>query len=590
MPNWKYPCLKCFKPVKNNQKGLECNTCIKWVHFKCTNLTDTQYNYLEENNEIPYYCYVCNPEWVCIIPENPTTPSPFPLPNIDTSLKSSFDPISFASQNNLTSILPENNPNSTFDSLSAHSSDFEYIDDSDSESRGLNFKSLPVQHTSNYKKKVPASKFKFARTINYKFPCLVCLSPCKENIHDSICCTLCDEWVHRKCTDLTPNQFKTYCSPDHAGDPYYCVNCLYGNCSKQNFDSQICLNASEIESFDLNDIDNLCPNSVFKDKEDTVQLSEYLTMEELNVEIQKTPDDILLIHINAVSLCKNIEAITDSLAELKKQPSILFISETKVQDAKLKTQKPQIQIEGYTFVLHNSPTDAGGTAIYVSDGLKYNPTEIKFNYPNCEACFIEIVSDTPGQNPIFGALYRHPGHNARSFCVYLGEFLENFAQRGTKITILGDINIDLNKSNVIAHEYMNTLTALGFSTLINQPTRIFHYEGSNIVSCSTLDHLITNSSSNFTKAGILIADVSDHLPIFGLMTLSKPCSNCLKNTYRRFFCESKKDKFLNCLSDRLRNIDLNLDPNLLMDKIFLLTKDAINVTFPLKKFLEKNHS
>ena len=72
------------------------------------------------------------------------------------------------------------------------------------------------------------------------------------------------------------------------------------------------------------------------------------------------------------SLCKNIEAITDRLAELKKQPSILFISETKVQDSKLETQEPQIQIEGYTFELHNSPTDAGGTAIYISADLEYN--------------------------------------------------------------------------------------------------------------------------------------------------------------------------------------------------------------------------
>ena len=95
MPNWKYPCRKCFKPVKSNQKGLECNNCIKWVHFKCTNLTDTQYNFLEENNEVPYYCFICNPEWVCIIPDNldlnPTIPSPSLPTNTDISLKSPLD-------------------------------------------------------------------------------------------------------------------------------------------------------------------------------------------------------------------------------------------------------------------------------------------------------------------------------------------------------------------------------------------------------------------------------------------------------------------------------------------------------------------
>ena len=206
------------------------------------------------------------------------------------------------------------------------------------------------------------------------------------------------------------------------------------------------------------------------------------------------------------------------IAGLEKHPSIIFISETKVQDKKEDFQKDSIQIEGYQLILENSPTNAGGTAIYASSDLKSNERpDIKFDFPNCEACFIDIECDIPGPNPVFGALYRHPGHNARPFCSHLRKCLEIFAERGVKLTILGDINIDLNKTNVVTTDYINTLSSLGFSLLINQPTRIFHNEGSNSVSCSTIDHLITNSSLDFTKTGILVADVSDHLPIFGLM-------------------------------------------------------------------------
>ena len=39
----------------------------------------------------------------------------------------------------------------------------------------------------------------------------------------------------------------------------------------------------------------MCPNSVFRDKED-VPTTEYYTTDELNVEIQKTPDNLRLIH------------------------------------------------------------------------------------------------------------------------------------------------------------------------------------------------------------------------------------------------------------------------------------------------------
>ena len=102
------------------------------------------------------------------------------------------------------------------------------------------------------------------------------------------------------------------------------------------------------------------------------------------------------------------------ISELSKLPSIIFISETRVKDEKEKFQKTQIKIPGYTLVLDNSKTNAGGTAVYVSNGLQYNERkDIIFNYPNVESCFIEIICKAPGQNPIFGAMYRHPGFYAR---------------------------------------------------------------------------------------------------------------------------------------------------------------------------------
>ena len=95
--------------------------------------------------------------------------------------------------------------------------------------------------------------------------------------------------------------------------------------------------------------------------------TEYFTTEELNIEIKNTPDEIRLIHINAVSLIKNVGNITTMIAKLSKLPSILFISETRVADEKEDLHKSQIKIPGYKFVLDNSQTSAGGTAIFVSD-------------------------------------------------------------------------------------------------------------------------------------------------------------------------------------------------------------------------------
>ena len=106
---------------------------------------------------------------------------------------------------------------------------------------------------------------------------------------------------------------------------FYCDNCLYG--SVLNTENQTCLNASEIGLLDTNDIYNLCPNSIFSDMDDIIT-TEYFTTDELNVEIRKSPDNICLIHINAVSLCKHVNSIKNMISCTSKQPSIIFISET----------------------------------------------------------------------------------------------------------------------------------------------------------------------------------------------------------------------------------------------------------------------
>ena len=569
MPNIKHPCIECKKSVKSNQKALGCDSCFKWVHLKCTNLTYARYTYLETNAETSFYCKICKPR--------PTY----------------ADAISYSSNNHSNSSLNVSSVQSTdLDCSSTHSSDFELVTDgSDSESRGLDFDSLPINHNAMHNQKIRKSSFIEQKLLSfptrtYKYPCVVCHSACKKNCQNTICCSVCDEWTHQKCSNLSLNEFRKYCLPENSHLPFYCEICLNG--SNVNRDNQICLNSSEINLLDTNDIFNLSPNSIFKDDDD-IATTEYFTTSELNVEIQRNPNNLCLIHINAISLCKQITAINNLIDGLEQQPPLIFISETKIHEDKEEFQKDQIQIEGYQLVLHNSPTNAGGTAIYASNDLKTNERpDIKFNFPNCEACFVDIECNAPGPNPVFGALYRHPGHYGRPFCSYLGEFLELFTERGVKLTILGDINIDLNKTNPVTTDYLNTLSSLGFSLLINQPTRIFHNEGTNTISSSTIDHLITNSSSNFNKTGILVADVSDHLPIFGLMSLSKPCKNPYKNTYRRFFHESKKDKFLESLKSNLDKEDFSQDdPNSYMDKLLLCIKDAINATFPLKRVSRK---
>ena len=172
----------------------------------------------------------------------------------------------------------------------------------------------------------------------------------------------------------------------------------------------------------------------------------------------------------------------------------------------------------------NSRYSAGGVAIYVSEDLIFHErSDIQFNAPDCESIFVEIECDGSQNNPVFGAMYKHGFSDTTLFNAYLGEFLEEFTDKGIRLTVLGDFNINLLDAHDSAvRDYKNVLNSVGFSPLINKPTRIFRAEGCNEVSSSCLDHILSNDYNNFSEAGILISDVSDHLPIFGHIHISNP--------------------------------------------------------------------
>ena len=167
MPNWKYPCIVCItKPVRTNQKGLLCNTCKKWLHLKCTDLSDGQYEFLETHIELPFYCLLCKPRphYADLIFDNTFLSTANTLPSHQTdndlseNLSSSVphktddkhaDEILDTLSSNLPTIapitrndnsLPDNSCviNSDTEFSDAHSSDFDWeSDESDCDLRKL---------------------------------------------------------------------------------------------------------------------------------------------------------------------------------------------------------------------------------------------------------------------------------------------------------------------------------------------------------------------------------------------------------------------------------------------------------------------
>ena len=56
-----YPCTVCKKVFLNQHKAICCDHCNQWVHIKCNDLNDLDYNLLKSKNEF-WYCILCTSE------------------------------------------------------------------------------------------------------------------------------------------------------------------------------------------------------------------------------------------------------------------------------------------------------------------------------------------------------------------------------------------------------------------------------------------------------------------------------------------------------------------------------------------------
>ena len=178
-----------------------------------------------------------------------------------------------------------------------------------------------------------------------------------------------------------------------------------------------------------------------------------------------------------------------------------------------------LQLEGYNFIFKPKLASLhGGVAFYIKDTLDFKILPEAINDEICDSLFIEVNLNTANNlrngKVILGNVYRPPRDhvaNYNSFTMDLERTLSSF-QNSTKVAILGDFNIDLMKLN--EKEYVNfffdSVMSKGYLPKITLPTRITSQSKTLIDNC----FVKTMNSLSDTSSGILLQEISDHLPYF----------------------------------------------------------------------------
>ena len=230
------------------------------------------------------------------------------------------------------------------------------------------------------------------------------------------------------------------------------------------------------------------------------------------------------MHINVRSLPDKFDKFKKFLTNLeneKIQFDAILLCETFLSDK----NHYLYNIPGYTFISrHPKHYRQGAIGIYIKNNISFIIREDLpiFIDKSFETLFFEVTSSNG--SIIIGEVYRVPNSSCPDLITNY-ELITNKLQNENKEIIIGtDQNFDyLNTHCAYSKHLLETFFAAGLVPTIIRPTRITSESATLIdniyVSGNRLEHL---------RSGILVADISDHFPIF--VSTGKNVRHCKPKT------------------------------------------------------------
>lgn len=255
---------------------------------------------------------------------------------------------------------------------------------------------------------------------------------------------------------------------------------------------------------------------------DTNNSCEYYTDEQFNS--VKTKGAFSIIHFNSRSLYKNFNSIKEYMLKFSKF-NIIAVSETWLNEEK----GYNVELEGYElYTMNRKNKKGGGVAIYVDSALTSKIIKnMTTTIDGIMECLTIEISDADTKNIVITCLYRTPGSSIDTFNHNLGCLFENL---NSKVHIVcGSLNIDLLNphGNIKTTDFVNTTYSNSLFPVINKPSRI------TLEIATLMDHIFTNVIDNQVTAGLLINDISDPLPIFGIFQQLLKMENKTNKQYHK---------------------------------------------------------
>lgn len=218
-----------------------------------------------------------------------------------------------------------------------------------------------------------------------------------------------------------------------------------------------------------------------------------------DVNIPYTSGYCSIMHLNARSARNKHDDITTFLDEFSFKFDIIMISETWYT-----CNDEVLCLPTYKSFFLNRPSRRGGGVLQlIADHLVCSLlSEFSAITPDYEALSLAC------HKYVYVVVYRPPDGKTEAFFQFLENLLTYACTNKLHIIIGGDCNINLLQQTETTRNFQLLLDSFACANIITEPTRV------TLDTESLIDLLITNDISDSTVSGTVIADISDHYPIY----------------------------------------------------------------------------
>lgn len=207
-------------------------------------------------------------------------------------------------------------------------------------------------------------------------------------------------------------------------------------------------------------------------------------------------NDIYFFHLNIRSVNKNFDTFLLYLNNLSYKPDFIVLTEAWIQTG---VSIHLYSIRGYNIVFSCNDNRSGGVIVYYKEGLSCNKMDSSVEGADSLLLYCRVKQNTF----YLLAIYRWHEISADIFLDRLSELLGDLGKVST--ILLGDINIDIKTSSVIAERYLDSMSSFGFENLINIDTRVTDY------SSTCIDHVFFRGQLPLTLfPAVLDLSITDH--------------------------------------------------------------------------------